>query len=193
MTLLGEWSGRGLSLFLTELSPQEEPRRAAAVSENGLAMPVDFDVIYREGYPVVFRAARLASGDTGTAEEATQEAFARALARWKRLGGEPWVVGWVMTTALNLVRRKRRPAPLPYPGETDGTNQDAAARVDLERAILDLPSRQRTAVCLYYLLDLTVKDVATVMGCRDGTVKALLSQARSRLARAIAQEDSDGE
>src|SRR5439155_26099789 len=86
MTLLDEWSEGRPSLFLTELSPQKEPSRGAAVSENGLAMPVDFDGIYREGYPVVFRAARLASGDTGTAEEATQEAFARALARWKRLG-----------------------------------------------------------------------------------------------------------
>lgn len=57
--------------------------------------------------------------------------------------------------------------------------------------MLGLPPRQRAAVFLYYLLDLPIRDVGVLMRCRDGTVKALLAQARSRLARTLDEEARD--
>jgi RNA polymerase sigma-70 factor, ECF subfamily len=44
-----------------------------------------------------------------------------------------------------------------------------------------LPRRQREAVTLHYLVDLPVAQVARLMGCREGTVKAHLAHARKAL------------
>jgi RNA polymerase sigma-70 factor, ECF subfamily len=48
-----------------------------------------------------------------------------------------------------------------------------------------LPARQAEAVALFYVEDLPVRQVAEVMGCAEGTAKALLHQARRRLAEQL--------
>jgi RNA polymerase sigma factor (sigma-70 family) len=147
-----------------------------------------FAELYEREFPAVFRAAYLMSGDRGLAEEATQEAFARALARWGRLRSQPWAGGWVTTTALNTARRhlrRRRPTmPANVPEREDET-----IRLDVHAAVRRLPARQQEAVVLHYLLDLPVSDTAAAMGCDQGTVKTHLSRARAALVRALSIDD----
>ena len=50
-----------------------------------------------------------------------------------------------------------------------------------------LPTRQRTAIALHYLSDLSQKDVATAMGIAEGTVSATLNHARQQLAADLAE------
>lgn len=54
----------------------------------------------------------------------------------------------------------------------------------LRRALLALPPRQRLAVVLRYVHDLTEEGVAQALGCAPGTAASLLSRARSDLRRA---------
>jgi RNA polymerase sigma-70 factor, ECF subfamily len=146
-----------------------------------------FRELYEREFASVYRAAYALSGDRSLAEEATQEAFARALARWRRLAGEPWAGGWVMTTALNFARRQMRERPLTAePGQADA---DAEALIDLRGAVRTLPARQQTAVVLHYLMGLPVGEVAGSMGCKEGTVKAHLARARAALERRLTDED----
>jgi RNA polymerase sigma-70 factor, ECF subfamily len=148
-----------------------------------------FEALYEEEFRAVFRAAYLLSGDRELAEDAAQEAFARALERWRRLKGEPWAGGWVMTTALNVVRRslRRRGEPgnleSPEPG-----NQTLDEAIDLWRGVRDLPRRQREAVVLHHVLDLPVADCGRIMRCSAGSVKRHLSRARAALARRLVEE-----
>jgi RNA polymerase sigma-70 factor (ECF subfamily) len=156
-----------------------------------------FRDLYEREFPAVFRAAYALSGDRELAEDAAQEAFARALSSWRRLAGESWAAGWVTTTALNVARRglrRRRVGESPRPEPVD-----ADALLDLRAAISDLPARQQTAVILHHLMDLPVRDVAAAMQCREGTVKAHLSKGRAgierRLGRQVSAEakgDDDG-
>jgi RNA polymerase sigma-70 factor (ECF subfamily) len=151
-----------------------------------------FEDLYEEEFANVFRAAYALIGDVSAAEDATQEAFARALARWRRLRGEPWAGGWVMTTALNVARRQLRRRPVIALVETPA---DAHDLVEVRLAIRALPTRQQQAVVLHYLLDLPLADVARSMGCREGTVKAHLAKARRGLAERLGSRpggDADG-
>jgi RNA polymerase sigma-70 factor (ECF subfamily) len=147
-----------------------------------------FAELYEREFPAVFRAAYLMTGDRGVAEESTQEAFARALARWGRLRSQSWAGGWVTTTALNAARRhmrRHRPAVLAdAPGGEDDTT-----RLDVRAAVRRLPARQQEAVVLHYLLDLPVADTAAAMGCDQGTVKTHLSRARAALLTALSIDD----
>jgi RNA polymerase sigma factor (sigma-70 family) len=142
----------------------------------------DFASFYKTEFPKVFRAASLLAGDAEVGRDATQEAFARALARWRRRRSHPWAGGWVTTTALNLVRRTLRRGPDLQP-PTAAADAHVEDIVDLHRAIAALPLRQREAVVLRYVLDLSIDEVARRMGCAEGTARVHLTRARRALSR----------
>ncbi len=152
-----------------------------------------FRDLYEREFPAVFRAVFLLCGDPQLAEDATQEAFARALTRWRRLRDQPWVAGWVATTAFNVARRQLRRAPSSQPTPQDRHEGSHDERLDLYDAIRELPARQQEAVALHYLLDLPVAETAAAMACDEGTVKTHLSRARSALALALADPRPDDE
>ena len=72
----------------------------------------EFERFYEREAQAVFSAAVLLCRDREQAEDATREAFARALARWNRLGPQPWAAGWVTTTAPVVSLAVSRPIPL---------------------------------------------------------------------------------
>jgi RNA polymerase sigma-70 factor (ECF subfamily) len=150
-----------------------------------------FRAMYEAEFANVYRTVVLLCGDRVMAEDATQEAFARALARWRRLGRAPWVAGWVTTTAINVARRQLRRRPVPPEAPVRELDPDAA--LDVRAAIRRLPPRQQEAVALHYLLDMPVSDAASAMGCDVGTVKTHLSRARATLARALRNEHDDNQ
>jgi RNA polymerase sigma-70 factor (ECF subfamily) len=138
----------------------------------------------------VFRAVYMLCRDPVLAEDATQEAFARALERWERLGTQPWAGGWVMTTALNVARRGMRRRRLLRPEARD--NPSAEETIDLWARVKDLPRRQQEAVVLHYRIGLSVEEIAQIMDCREGTVRTHLARAREVL-RAALKGASDGD
>lgn len=52
-------------------------------------------------------------------------------------------------------------------------------------AVRSLPTKQRTALALYYLGDLKVTEVATAMKISEGTVKSYLDRARETLRKTL--------
>jgi RNA polymerase sigma-70 factor (ECF subfamily) len=60
------------------------------------------------------------------------------------------------------------------------------------RAVRALPPRQAQAVALYYVDDRSVAEIAEILRCAEGTVKAHLHKARQKLAEAIGAP-TDGE
>jgi RNA polymerase sigma-70 factor (ECF subfamily) len=56
---------------------------------------------------------------------------------------------------------------------------------DFWREVRRLPYRQAQAITLRYLDDLSMSEIAAVMEAAEGTVRALLTQGRSRLARQL--------
>jgi RNA polymerase sigma-70 factor, ECF subfamily len=137
------------------------------------------------------RALTFACGDYELAEDSVQEAFARLLTHWDRIAGYDDPTAWVRRVALNLaqdhrrflLRRARlltrlRPRPQAFSYSITG---DPA----LWSAVRELPARQRTALSLFYLGDLSVAEVAGAMGVGEGTVKGYLDRARERLRRKL--------
>lgn len=150
-----------------------------------------FEAFYAAQYQRVFKAIYLSSGDRDLAHDITQEAFQRAFARWRRLSRHEWAGGWVMTTALNLLRKeRRRPRDVAFdPGRHDRASRPRGTDHDLMNGLRALPHRQRTAVLLHYLADMPVHAVAEAMNVADGTVKALLSQGRANLGKKLEASD----
>jgi RNA polymerase sigma-70 factor (ECF subfamily) len=146
----------------------------------------DFDGFFERNYGATLRAVGLAIGDPVRAEDLTQEAFARAFRRWSSVSKLERPVAWVYVVALNAERKRWRRDRREVGREARAGNVPDVAggvlRTIVVRDALDrLPPRQRVAVVLRYLGDLTVADIADVMGCAEGTVKATLHHALANL------------
>lgn len=157
----------------------------------------DLERFVRAEYPTLVTALAVMCGSRTAAEDVAQEALARAVLAQGR-GKQIQTVGaWVRTVSMNVLRNRwrsllreraalHRVAGLPE-GTADGPSSEA--RLDLERAVAGLPRRQREAVALFYLLDLTVADTAEAMRVSEGTVKTLLSRAREGLEVALVESE----
>jgi DNA-directed RNA polymerase specialized sigma24 family protein len=158
---------------------------------------MEFAEFYGRSRDDCLRAVLASVGDMQTAEDLVAEAFARALAGWRKVRKHPAPRAWVVRTALNLNvsawRRRRRELPI------DGHDAPAAAgglgRVDgeLMAALRRLPARQREVVALRIFLDLDTARTAEVLGIAPGTVTAHLARAiaalRGEFMTAQRQED----
>jgi RNA polymerase sigma-70 factor (ECF subfamily) len=151
----------------------DEPPRPSSAKQ------ADFEDFYRVHRHEVFRAQRATIGDSDLAGEATDEAFARAYARWRsvsRMGNPP---GWVYRVAINwsrdVMRSRRR-----YGERTLGASasiHDPEPCPEVGRAINRLTPDQRAVVVLRLWLDWSEADVASALGIARGTVKSRLSRA----------------
>jgi RNA polymerase sigma-70 factor (sigma-E family) len=143
-----------------------------------------FDDEFRELAALAYRVAYRIIGDRSVAEEIAQEALARAYQRWERISEyrQPWIARVAGNLAIDTLRR-RKPA-IDAPRQRDAEMM-MIERLDLQRALLGLPKRQRDAVVLRYIADLSEADVARLLGCSPGTIKSHLSRGTARLRLAL--------
>lgn len=150
-----------------------------------------------------YTLARRLTGDPEEARDLAQEAFLRAYRALDRFQeGRPFYP-WLVTILRNLVRnRARRRPPMPVAVGPEGADPVASApgpedlvgarmdRARLEAEVARLPLRYREVVVLRYLRDRSVKQVASLLGLPEGTVKTYLFRAREILRRRLAPERS---
>jgi RNA polymerase sigma factor (sigma-70 family) len=136
------------------------------------------------------RYAYLLCGDAAMAADLTQEGLLRTFTRLRVGGDLERLEAYVRRTILNIYlddrrRRKRWQATRHLlTGETvDQGADDTVATSDLVRtALASLSPRQRACVVLRFYEDLSVGQIASELGCSDGSVKRHLSDALARLA-----------
>ncbi|MCB1248436.1 MAG: sigma-70 family RNA polymerase sigma factor [Acidimicrobiales bacterium] len=158
-----------------------------------------FEQLFRQEFAPLVRALAVACGDPRRAEDAVQDAFVQAHRHWRRVRGYDQPGAWVRRAALHRLvdqersaardrHRRRRLAAQPT-NEPLGHEHATVARAELVDALGALPERQRLVVCLHYLADLSVDDVAAALEVAPGTVKSQLHDARSNLLRSLEVRD----
>ena len=156
-----------------------------------LVSATDFDEWYADQRPRVYLSMLALSGEADLAAEATDEAFTRAVAHWTRVQAMESPGGWTQRVAINVLRRRLRRRRvearlLPRLVRRDHDSMPTGELWDLVGA---LPERQRVAVVLRYVGDLTEPDIATAMGIARGTVASTLATARARLGEVLAKSE----
>jgi RNA polymerase sigma factor (sigma-70 family) len=140
-------------------------------------------------------ALKTAAGVLGTREGAADIAQDVAVLTLRRLAQlrEPaafdgWVHRITVRATLREARRRRlhwgreRPTEeLPEPKPAADPASDAGLQQALDRALAALPARQRIAVVLKYVHDLTEAEIAAALDCPPGTAASLLSRGRAQL------------
>jgi len=141
-----------------------------------------FEAFYLDSLDPVYRAVLLATRHPERAEDAVQEAFARALQRWNQVSGHESPRAWIIRVALN---HDRSGWPI---WQREATEPPEVAVEDelpidpwLLRAVWRLPKRRRQVVALRILADLSAKQTAEAMGITAGAVGARLHRALGTL------------
>ena len=129
-------------------------------------------------------------GDLVEAEDAVQEAFARAVAQGRRFEKVDNHEAWLRTVAVNVVRSRHRRrvvgerllGPRSAPPAQHHPPDLSDERIALVAALRRVPAGQRECLALHYLADLPLHEVARTLDVPLGTVKARLHRGRAALA-----------
>jgi len=160
----------------------------------GEAARLGFDELYRRDFRALAALAYGLSGSRAAAEELAQEAFLAAHRRWDEISryDDPgaWLRRVVVNQSVSGVRRRiaerralarlgsQRVLPSVLPDEDE----------EVWAAVRALPQRQAQVVALFYVDDRSVGDIARILECAEGTVKAHLHAARQALVRKLGNE-----
>jgi RNA polymerase sigma-70 factor (ECF subfamily) len=156
--------------------------------------PEAAEELFNACYPRLAGWVRRLVDDDETAHEIASEAFTRLLAKWSALESPQ---SYLYMIATNLVRdhwrksgRERRAIRSLTAAAPLDPAYHPAQDVDVRALIEGLPPRLRSAFLLHYYAGFGVREVATMLGRPEGTVKADLHHARARLKAAL--EDPRG-
>jgi RNA polymerase sigma-70 factor (ECF subfamily) len=137
--------------------------------------------------------------DPELAADLTQDAFVKAYRAYDSLqkpeNARAWLYQIAHRVALDDLRRRRIVRFVPLVGESRSTApsaehlvMDARLSGDLQRALERIPERQRAALLLAELHDLTGLELAAALGVSHVAARALLTRARESLRQALAAE-----
>jgi RNA polymerase sigma factor (sigma-70 family) len=164
-------------------------------SVSDTAQVLTFERFFSITYQRVVAALAVSIGDKRAAEDAAQDAFAKALTRWDRVGQMARPDAWVIKVAVRASRRSLARAERHHQRlvATIERTPEVVAQDGLDDSgLLDgLTPRERLAVVLRYVEDLTMEEAAAAMGCKVGTVKATIHSAVTKLRRDLAPEPQE--
>ncbi|MEU4387216.1 sigma-70 family RNA polymerase sigma factor [Promicromonospora sp. NPDC023805] len=176
----------------------------------------ELDELMRVRGSALVRYAYMLSGDRALAEDLVQDALVKV---YSRLRGRPAVSGAVgvtegsrahdldspftnaegyvrravLTIYLDGYRKRQRWTGIKHlladDPSTRGADQAASARIDVMAALARLGARERACVVLRYFEDLTVPQIADVLGTAQGTVKRYLSDATKNMQEYLRPDD----
>lgn len=147
--------------------------------------PTGMAAHFRDTRLEMVRLAYVITGSTAVAEEVVQEAFLRARPAWARIDNPG---GYMRTAVVNLARghvrrrhvERRHAAANPPPATTGDPEVD-----ETWAAVRRLPERQQAVLALRFYEDLSVPQIADVLGLRPGTVKSTLHRAVAALRKEL--------
>jgi RNA polymerase sigma-70 factor (ECF subfamily) len=181
-------TSRGFGRGVPVTSPWERDAAAGFVEDL-------FAAHHGEIYAYLIRMLR----DPELAADLTQDAFIKAYRNYDTLekpeNARAWLYQIAHRVALDHIRRQKIVRFLPWTGESRGAAHsterlvmDAHLSGDMQRALARIPERQRAALLLAEIHDLTGLELAAALGVSHVAARALLTRARESLRQALAAE-----
>lgn len=148
----------------------------------------------RKYYPVILRYCHLHIRDTGLAEDATQEVFARffrTLSQYQHYGK---ALNYLYVIAANICRddyRKRVCISLDELSEEPIFETESLdLKMDVHLALEKLPQELREVTILFFFQEVKQKEIAKILGIGLPLVKYRIKRAKELLAGILGKEES---
>jgi RNA polymerase sigma-70 factor, ECF subfamily len=170
----------------------------AALTSGTGARRMLAEQLFAANYPKLAGWVRRLVDDDDTAHEIASEAFVRLLSKWTNPTKLDNPQSYLYMIATNLVRdhwrkteRERRAMRSVTAGADREPVSDPAQDVDVRELLQGLPGRLRDPFLLHYYAGFGVREIAAMLKRPEGTIKADLYHARSRLRESLANGTSE--
>ena len=149
-----------------------------------------FAAFYQQNVGSLARTLTVALGDQQVAQDAAQEAMARACERWEKVETYDNPAGWCYRVAMNWAtsrwrKRKREVVTEKMPTPTPVANEDFEVQDRLLAALRTLPIEQRSVIVLRLVEDWSINATAEALGIAPGTVQSRYGRALARLRKEL--------
>ena len=172
---------------------------------RSLNEPTAFELIFDRHFGAVHRYLHRRAG-RDLADELTAETFALAFSRRESCRASGSVLPWLYGIATHLLHRHRRSERrqlhaysrsgvdrwVTYEDEADARVDGSSLDARLAGALAAMRPRERDALLLYALADVSYEEVALALDVPVGTVRTWLHRARATAQRELAAADVDG-
>ena len=174
-----------------DTAERRDPIRVAAAA----ALHQEWETLLAHNAALAFRVARAVLRNDADAEDVAQEALLKAHQRFARLRDASRFRAWLVRVAFRLAldrlrsakRRQAREAQWAFENTRSATPKSAAAefQAHLERALDELPEKQRLVLLLSAMQGHSLEEVSQLLGIPLGTVKSRLFFAKKVLAEKL--------
>ena len=165
-----------------------------------------FDEIYRRYAPKIhYYFFKMLNRDKIKAEDFTQDVFMKIIRKPELYDVNRRFSTWIFTIAYNLCKDEYKKLKLRSFEQSDfedmkSDSEDAIAKMDYENLnariyeeIDKLSEAHRTTVILKYKENFSIKDIAELMNCAEGTVKSRLFYSINKLSKKFKDFDNNME
>lgn len=153
-----------------------------------------FAAFYQRNVATLTRTLAATLGDSQLAQDAAQEAMARACERWEKIEGYDNPTGWCYRVAMNWAtsrwRKRRREvitAEMPPPATFE--SPDVELRDRIRTALGALSIEHRSVIVLRLFEDWSIAETAEALGIAHGTVQSRYARALERLRTELGDID----
>jgi RNA polymerase sigma-70 factor (ECF subfamily) len=175
---------------------------AMTMGADAEAAAAEFTCVVERHRPQIFRFLLASTRDVDLAETLTQECFLKAHRNWGSFRGDSTAMTWLMRIAINLQKDHWRNRRMQFwrqtrtnsvdldeasewlPSGERSAEQQLLAKEQVKRvwqSVKGLSERQRTVFLLRYVEEQELSEIARATGLSEGTVKAHLSRALTRV------------
>ena len=174
------------------------PTEAEAIERAKQGDGEAFEILYNLHKRRVYSLCLRMTANTAEAEDLTQEAFLQLFRKISTFRGESAFSTWLHRMAVNVVLMRLRKKGLPVvsleetmetddesarkePGALDPSLAGSIDRLQLQRAVGDLPPGYRMVFLLHDVEGYEHNEIAEMAGCSIGNSKSQLHKARVKL------------
>jgi RNA polymerase sigma-70 factor (ECF subfamily) len=172
-----------------DIPPQNEVQRLVTQAASGDTRA--FEMLYRLHLGRVYALCMRLTRSEDRAEDLTQSAFVRAWQKLESFRGESAFSTWLYRLTVNVVFEAQR-SDLRRSGhlvvtddmavlDRQGHRETPGIKIDLEKAIAQLPDRAREVFVLFQVEGYSHEEISRLMGMAVGSSKAQLHRARKLL------------
>jgi RNA polymerase sigma-70 factor (ECF subfamily) len=141
-------------------------------------------------YALVYRYAYRLSGNSGDAEDVTQQTFLQAQTCLDQLRDASAAKGWLCTIARNVYLKTLRiqSRQLPLEAVPEPVSVPPPPEIDpaaLQSALNELPEEFRTPLVLFYFREFSYQEIADQLRVPMGTVMSRLARGKDHLRRRL--------
>ncbi len=157
-----------------------------------VAPDAEFAEYFNARAPGLRRLAFSLCGDWHTADDLVQTTFVKLYGHWRRVRSgavDAYTRRILINSYLSHRRNLRREHVTPDVPELAAPGELPDPSREIARALAALPARQRAVVVLRHLEDLSVTEVADLLGIAEGTVKSQTARGVAALREALGQPE----